>query len=66
MEQFVAIDNYGEGKKSRAFRLMKNGNNTGIFTKINDVNIQQNEQDNEFNNIQIDNINQNNEEINGI
>ena len=43
LEQFVTIDNYEEGKKSRAFRLMKNGNNTGIFTKINDVNIQQNE-----------------------
>ena len=42
----------------------ENGNNTGILT--NDINIKQNGQDNEFNNIQIDNINQNNEEINGI
>ena len=48
------------------FRLMKNGNNTGIFSKIKDVNIQQNEQNNVFNNIQIDNINQNDEEINEI
>ena len=39
LNDYVAIDNFGDSKKTRAFRLSKNGENTNIFEKVNNRNL---------------------------
>lgn len=41
LNQFIAIESNGDGKKSKAFRLKKNGQDTNIFKKINQGNAPQ-------------------------
>ena len=60
----MTIENYGNIKRTKAFRLKKNGENTNIFTKINESTInQQNIQINQGNVMRI-NLRQNNNIIN--
>lgn len=44
VNQYKPINNYGNSKNNRGFRISKNGKNTGLFTKIDMQN------DNEYNN----------------
>ena len=64
LNQFIAIENNGDGKKSKAFRLKKNGQDTNIFQKLN-----QEEAPHDFANIQfnqnLNNINLPNQNNNG-
>jgi len=53
LEEFIAIDNYTDAKKSRAFRLSKNGQSTGVFNKISNAMMRQDEQNYDLNNNQI-------------
>ena len=39
LNDYVAIDNFGDSKKTKAFRLSKNGENTNIFEKVNNHNL---------------------------
>lgn len=41
LNQFVAIESNGDRKKSKTFKLKKNGQDTNIFKKINQGNAQQ-------------------------
>lgn len=66
LKEFVAINNNGDGKKSRAFRLTKNGQDTGVFHRINGANFQQDEHNIVENNDQININEQNDGEINEI
>ena len=50
LKDYIAIDNNGEYKSTKAFRLKKNGENTNIF-KIIDVSNVQNEENNDEINI---------------
>lgn len=47
--QYTPINNYSNNKNKRGFRTSKNGKDTGLFTKINNNNI--NEDNNNSNNI---------------
>ena len=66
LKEFVVINNNGEGKKSRAFRLKKNGQDTGVFHRNNGPNLQQDEYNLIENNSQINIDEQNDNEINEI
>ena len=50
LKEYIAIENNGEHKSSKAFRLKKNGQDTNIFKKI-DGSMAQNEENNEQINI---------------
>ena len=52
LKDYIAIENNGECNNAKAFRLKKNGQNTNIFKKIDEGNIQ-NEENNEQINIEI-------------
>lgn len=41
LNEYVCIDNFGEAKNTKAFRLRKNGASTNVFQKINIGNAQQ-------------------------
>lgn len=66
LNEYVAIESYGNTKRTKAFRLKKNGENTNIFTKINEANINQGQQNIQINqgNVMRINLHQNNNIIN--
>lgn len=41
LNEYVCIDNIGESKNTKAFRLRKNGANTNVFQKMNIGNVPQ-------------------------
>lgn len=49
LNQYVAIENNGDNKNSKAFRLKKNGHDTNIFRKINENDEQNDDINSEFN-----------------